>query len=235
MDDNVRITGEGEISYQLLDFSIKHNGFISSSILYVQRPGISDKLVYHYLIPRALNINRATIIFILNQLEYLPIHPQPDPLFESFFEHPIQLQPSRMYKIHAPNSEKSAEIISKLRFSLYPRPKESPPLIFIIDTSIKWTTSQENVLRQIIREAPLLNLSVWLHCPLHLIPFDLISSIGNVAIIWPSKSEIEILKNLLPNDKFCGPEVPLLHGMLFFSSLLCSDKGWEFTELGSPD
>ena len=235
MNSQVRIIGEGTVSYKLLDFSIKHNGFVSSTILYAQKPGISDKLIYHYLIPRALNNNNATIIFIVNQPEHLPIDPQPDLLFESVIDNSMQFKPGRMYKVQASNQDISAKILSKLRLSIFPRHKESNPLIFIVDTSTKWSSSLENELRRTIREAPLNNVSVWLHSPIQLIPSDLIASIGNVAVIWPSNSELELLKYYLPNDKFDLSDSTLLRGMLFFSSLLCGEKGWEFTEFGTPD
>jgi hypothetical protein len=71
-------------------------------------------------------------------------------------------------------------------------------IVFIFDTLQKWADELEIQIRHLIQEASSLNLSIWIHSPISLIPNDLLPTIGNVVIIWPSKSEIKLLEENLP-------------------------------------
>lgn len=231
-DGMVRITGEGELSFKLLDISIESDGFIGSSAVIAHRPGISDELVYHYMYARELMKARSAIIFPLEQPSTLPIDPQPE-ILDFKKGSSFQLQPGKSYRFKSQSELQSAKMIERVRKAILPRSPNDFPIIFVLDTLQTLSEPLEKELRILIRESPMNHISVWLHCPLTSVPRDLLPVIGNVAVIWPSKSEFDILKENLSTDRFVdidGASHP--RGMLFISNIVTSDgKGWQFSEL----
>ena len=232
----IRVIGEGEISFTLLDISIESKGFIGSGAIIVHRPGISDELVYHYLVSNELISKRSAIIFPFSHPLILPITKQPEIIDFSSVNWDAQIQPGSTYRLHSTSDAQGIRNLSKFRKAILPRSVNDFPIIFIVDTLQKLTPTLDRELRILIREAPMNRLSVWLHCPLNAIPSELFSIIGNISVIWPSKNDYDILKEHFSTDHFDLDGDIKKRGMLFASNLIIQNgKGWQFSEMEFDD
>lgn len=234
----MRITGQGDLAFKLLDICIESDGFIGSSAIIAHRPGISDELVYHKMLARELQLARSAIIFPLSQPLTLPLEPQPETLTLADEHWDTNIGPGKSFRLHNQSDAQGIKNLTKFRRQILPRKAgDSFPIIFVVDTLQKIPLTLEKELRTLIREAPMSKISVWLHCPLSSVPQDLFSVIGNVAVIWPSQSEFEILKNNLSVDRFIDNDGLEHHrGMLFISNIITpKGKGWQFSELEYED
>ena len=75
------------------------------------------------------------------------------------------------------------------------------PLIFIMDSLQPWSAKQEYLVRFLVDVSVFVNAVVWIHTSLQLVPMDLLTTIGNVLILWPSSKEAQTLTALLPSEK----------------------------------
>ncbi|MFZ5904110.1 MAG: hypothetical protein ACOYZ8_11240 [Chloroflexota bacterium] len=228
----IRVTGEGDLAFRLLDISVESGGFIGSSAIIAHRPGISDELVYRHMIATELSTKRSAVIFPFAHPLVLPYNLQPDTLDLNSSDWLSVIQPGKSFRPRLVADSTVFHSLAKIREGILPRPNNSFPIIFVVDTLQKLNPKLDQELRVLIREAPMNRLSVWLHCPLTSIPPEIFSIIGNVAVIWPSKKEYLILKENLSSDQITINHVPHTRGMLFISNIVLSDgKGWQFTEM----
>ena len=175
-----------EVSKRTLD--------LAGTSLIVNRPGLSDRVI-DKMIQKAINEN-ASVIFALSpsggQYENSKI------LYDT--NNHIAFLPNQIYKTNNGTQIDNARTLEHIRGWLRERPRneKKTPIIFIFDTLQKWIGELEIQVRYLIQEASSLNLSIWLHSPIFLIPSDLLPTIGNAVIIWPSKNEIKLLEENLP-------------------------------------
>ena len=176
-----------EISKQNLD--------LLGTTVIANRPGLSDqKIINDILIPTAFNDN-ASLIFALT--------PSGDQYKKCLTLHDNDLTtflPRQIYKIERGTQKENAKVIAHIRGWLRERSDDEKKIriVIIFDTLQKWADEVEIQIRHLIQEASSLNLSIWIHSPIFLIPNDLLPTIGNVVIIWPSKNEIKLLEENLP-------------------------------------
>lgn len=211
--DNVRILRDS--GYEFEGFLDSHlSDFLSGSIIIAQRPGVSNEKLLLPLVRLVLNKD-ATIILPLSQPEHS--------LSKSNFSHSTilpdvsldgPLASQHIYEFHNSHNQDSASaMLTRFRYHYILDSKSDSTLIFLVDTLQRWAIPFENELRHLIHEAPLSNISVWLHCPLYLVPTDLIPTIGSILIISPTKGEIEILRNHMTAKEM--PQEDLSNGVLF--------------------
>ncbi len=224
MSFKLRVVDEGPGSHSFAEISKQQLGFLGTSVIFVSRPGLSERLIYKHLIPKSFEQD-AAIIFALsasgNEHENLISLQQAEQ---------IKIVSKRIYQIEKGNQNDSADAIEYLRNTLRRRSKNEKnfPVIFIFDTLQKWTEKLEVQIRYLIQEASFLNLSIWIHSPIFLIPKDLLPTIGNVVIIWPSISEVNLLAENLPLlDVELGAQKQS-QGLFVYNKT--SGKGWQFTE-----
>ncbi|HAW52080.1 MAG TPA: hypothetical protein DCX54_07115 [Flavobacteriales bacterium] len=228
----IRVTGEGDISFKLLDISIESGGYIGSSAIIAHRPGISDRLVYQYLVASELTSKRSAIIFPFSHPLKIPYNIQPKSLDTNSADWKDKILPGSLLRIKSTSDNTILKSLAKLRKGILPRSTNDFPVIFVFDTIQRISPKLEEEIRILIREASMNKLSVWLHCPLTSIPPDLFSIIGNVSVIWPSKKEYDILKEHLSSDQIDFDGFPRSRGMLFISNIILTEgKGWQFTEM----
>jgi len=222
---NIRIIDEGPGAHSFVELSKQQNGFLGTSVIVVSRPGLSDRLIHNHLIPRAISQN-AAIIFPIS-IPYL----RNESILTLGQEEQFKISPNHIYKIEQSTQSDSAEnmafLLSHFRDSTSVN-KRHHPIVIVVDTLQKWSESLEVQIRYLIQEASGQNLSVWLHTPIQLIPIDLISTIGNVVIIWPSQNEIKLLSENLPaiDVNFWGKRQS--QGLFIYNKV--SSTGWQFIE-----
>ena len=225
--NQVQIIDEGVGAFSFVELSKQQNGFLGTSVIFVNRPGLSERLIHNHLIPKVLSQNAAVIfpLSISYRRNTSILTLGQDELFS--------ISPKHIYKIEENSQGESAEKMAYLRafFSAQSRRTESHPVVILIDTLQKWSEALEVQIRYLIQEASSLNLSIWLHTSIRLIPEDLITTIGNVVIIWPSKNEIKLLSENLPaiDVDFRGKKES--QGMFIYNKL--SGKGWQFKEFST--
>ena len=225
MDDAITLFDDGALSHFFVDFSKQQRGFLGSGAIITNRPGWSDRLILNML--TEVIAENAGIVFPL---------PATAQIYRNYCyllknNSKLQITPRQLYCTELKTQVSSARLLEKIRRQLADRSKDDHPIIFVFDTLQKITQPVELEIRHLLKDAAYLNLSVWLHCSLQQIPFDLISSIGNVVAIWPSKDEIQILEKHLPSTTdidFSGKKFP--PGILSFNK--ASNEGWRFSELG---
>lgn len=184
-----------EPSAQSFEEINKQNLDLLGTTVIVNRPGLSDqKIINDILIPAAFKEN-ASLIFALTPSgdkykKYLTLH---DNDLTTFL-------PRQVYKIESGTQKDNAMVIAHIRSWLRERSDDEKKIriVVIFDTLQKWADELEIQIRHLIQEASSLNLSIWIHSPIFLIPNDLLPTIGNVVIIWPSKNEIKLLEENLP-------------------------------------
>jgi len=199
-------------------------GFLGTSVI-VNRPGESDRLICDGLIPNALEQN-ASIIFPLSTSggKYEKLVMQTD----------IKIIPNHIYQIEGGTQNDSAKVIANLRSMLHERSEGEKefPIVVIFNTLQKWTEELEIQIRYLIQDASFLNLRIWIHSPIFLIPSDLLPTIGNVVIIWPSKNEVRLLAENLPSLEVEFGIEPQAQGLYFYDK--ASGNEWQFSEFPPP-
>lgn len=224
----VRWTGEGLHSHYLSDLN---KGFIGSSILIAHRPGVSDNILYKNYLLTALNLYQAVVIFPLAEPYYLPDKIKPILVSSDEINH-RSYKRGKIYRFQTHSFEEDRNQLDEFYCRHLFSKKRKVPFVIIIDTLKKWHPILEDHIRLLLREAPLSNGSVLVHCPLAIVPPDLLSVFGNVMVVWPSQHEIELLNSHFPADEVPPPENDLevnhSNRMLVFKSIPFSERGWEW-------
>jgi len=221
-----QIIDEGPGAHLFVELSRQQDGFINTSVIFVNRPGLSDRLLHNHLIPRAVDQNSA-IIFPLS-ISYQAY----EGILTLGTIEQVDIKPKHIYKIEHKSQNESAEKISILRSVLQGRKNSrATPVVIVLDTLQKWSEVLEVQIRYLVQEASYLNLSIWIHAPLHLIPNDLLPTIGNIVVIWPSKNEIKLIAENLPavDVELWGQKQP--QGLFIYNK--STPNGWQFIELTS--
>jgi hypothetical protein len=238
-----RIVDSGIEASSFSTFASQQRGFVSSSLILVHRAGVSDRILYKFFLYESLR-RGAIVVFPLVQHSFAGIDLEgkrlrPIEIFrDKNWESKKNLFLSgNMYKFHTKSQEDCAVLLSRLR-EIISTGKENHSeqnihsIIFIVDTLQKWEHQLEFQLRELIGEASTINVNLWLHCPLDLIPTDLISTIGNVIVVWPTVNEINILSNYLPLVQHEYSEFELSRGMLFCRSIPSKEENrWQLVNL----
>lgn len=220
---------EGEFSYELWDFVNSKQGLIGINTIFLQRPGFSDQLLYG-LIHKVLNDKSVSVIFTLPQPSRIPLEPPP---FVLDLEQRETIQNNIVigiaYRILANDDDEAAQTLASFRSYLSGNSLQNP-IILVFDSIHKWGDSLESEVRYWLREAPQSNISIWLHCPLDNLPVDLVTTVGSVVAVWPSKNEITLLRNMLPLREVTWEGESSHNGILIYShELFKSEKGWQLT------
>jgi|GEM_PF-4575985 len=227
-EDGIVDRGTGSIAFA--EFSDQQGTLIGSNLIIVHRLGMSDRLVYKHFLPRLIE-NDIIVIFSFPKKYIAAI--QPVEIFRKKDWNIESLIPQNVYQIHTNSQEEIAKELSIIRVKIFPRSIESVPIVLLVDTLHKFNPYLENELRNIIHEASFSNFSVWLHCPLHNIPIDLITTIGNIIAIWPTENEIEIISRHLPIGEIDLPGSTLSEGMMGYGYDLFGKKRLFYQKIGT--
>jgi hypothetical protein len=177
---------------------------------------------------------KIALVFPLNQPAQFPLVQSVviDPEQDSEFLQTVKL--GKVYRVIGIDQTSVLNITITALREFLPRKGKKFPLLFVFDTLQKWGDELDTLVRYLVREAPLANFGVWIHCPLAQVPEDLFPSIGNVVAVWPSRQEVEFLKTHLPADVIGMDDQSFTRGTLIFSNKLVEGKGWEWAEF-EPD
>lgn len=201
----------------------KQNFDIAGTSLIVNRPGLSERII-DKMIQNALSEN-ASVVFALSSSggKY-----EKCKILHNFDN--IAFIPGQIFRINDGTQGENAKAIAQIRVWLRERLRNENgfPIIFIFDTLQKWIEDLEVQIRYLIQEASHLNLSIWIHSPIFLIPTDLLPTIGNVVIIWPSKSEIKLLEDNLPGLDVDLESKKQLQGLFIYNERY--GNTWSFDE-----
>jgi hypothetical protein len=119
------------------------------------------------------------------------------------------------------------KVLEALRGRLHLREAKEKgfPVIVIIDTLQKWNEELETQIRYFIQEASFLNLSIWIHAPIFLVPAVLLPTIGTIVVIQPSRSELKILEESFPSSRIEIESKRYSQGLFVYNK--ASGKGWQ--------
>jgi hypothetical protein len=180
---------------------------------------------------RALK-NKSAVFFPLKEPYQLPGSLNPTYIKSEKIEARKRFQPGKVYRLLVESYEPEAPKLELFYKHLLESKTRDFPFVIIFDTLRKWTPFLEDHIRFLLRESPMAQGSVWLHCPLSHIPTDLLSVFGNVFVIWPSQHEIKLLNSHFPSDKIPAPrgksQDQYNNRMLVFNSKPISERGWEW-------
>lgn len=217
-------------SHEILDFSRELRGFIGSSLLIAHRPKASDSILYNYFLQRAL-AKKVAVFFPLKEPYHLPkpVHPVLIPSSQIHTRH--HFNKGKVYRFQTSSFDADAEYFEELYKKLLESRARDYPFSIVFDTLKKWTPILEEHIRFLLRECPLVQGSIWVHCPLAIVPPDLFSAFGNVIVIWPSQHDIDLLNSHFPSEK-----IPLINHekekinnqMLVFKSKPVNERGWSW-------
>ncbi|MCX6064948.1 MAG: hypothetical protein NT121_04240 [Chloroflexi bacterium] len=222
----IREIAEGEEADEIRDFIAQKKRFIGTSIIVANRPGASDAIIYQQVLKNILEFSIATVIFPLIAPSELPLEIKIETITTKQTNFLDSLVAGKAYRIQASTQKTVINFILKSLRKFLPREDKTVPYIFAFDTLQKWDEDLENLIRYLIREAPIANLGIWIHCPLGQVPLDLYPAIGNVMAVWPSIQEIEFLQTHLPAGTVKIEEKEYLRGTWIFSNQLIKGKGW---------
>ena len=234
----VRWTGEGLQSHYLSDLSAQQRGFIGSSVLIVHRPGVSHNILYQNFIPKAQNEYHSVVIFPLQEPHYLPHNLRSTPVPIDEIEK-RRYKRGKIYRFQTQSLKDDKPFLDAFYYNTLLSKKRTYSFVIVLDTLKKWHPTLEEHIRMLLRESPLNNGSLLVHCPLAIVPPDLLSVFGNVMVVWPSKNEIDLL-----NEYFPAKPVPSLKKisdhdsqMLVFKSKPFQKRGWEWKDFipSSPE
>ena len=193
-------------------------GYLGPSMIIVNQPSITDRLIREYLI-REVREENTIVIFPL----YLPDGNPGKKLFLD--ENPILA--GQTYFMKRETQRNDANVIKSLRTRLHNLNEQEKkyPIVVVLDIIQKWGEELESQVRYLLQEASSRNLSIWIHSPLFLIPTDLLPTVGTIVIIQPSRSEVKLLEEHFPSENH---EFESKGGSGFFIYNKRSSKGWQF-------
>lgn len=216
------------------DFFVSNShlgGFIGSSVLIAHRTKASDSILYNCFLARAL-AKECAVFFPLKEPHQLPGHLHHINIKSEKVENRKRFQKGKVYRLSITSYESDTVRLEAFYDHLLEAKSRDFPFVIIFDTLRKWTSPLEEHIRFLLRESPLVQGSVWLHCPLSNVPPDLLSIFGSVIVIWPSRHEINLLNSHFPSET-----IPLAGGenqgqynnrMLVFKSKPISERGWKW-------
>lgn len=188
-DEDLEILDEGIGSHAFAKLSSHSSMFLGTSLILIHRLGFSERLLYKHLLPGILE--KASVI-LLNR---------PPQMFPSdavvLFEKEVHLERAKIYHFRQSSWTEKRDLLEEIICPSGWRDAKNP-LIFLLDTLQVWDDDLNFAVRRILENAAYFNLSLWIHSPLNLIPDDLLTTIGNVLVLWPSQDEIRQLKAKLP-------------------------------------
>lgn len=227
----VRWLGEGLQSHFLSDHSGDKGGFIGSSIFIAHRPGISDGILYNYYIHRAINLYGAVVFYPFLEPFRLPIELRVSELEPETLNRK-RLKKASIYRLKTRDFEQDKTNLENFYAKLIASKNRQYPFVIVVDTLKKWHPVLEEHIRILIHESSISFGSVIIHCPLSIVPPDLLSVFGNVMAVWPSKYEIELLNTHFPSENVpvLTPEEETSYNswMLVFNSKPVEERGWQW-------
>lgn len=193
--------------------------YLGSSLIIVNRPRITDRLIRDYLI-RQVREEDPVVIFPLYMLD----RKTGKHLFLE--ENPIIA--GQTYFMKREMQSNDANVIKSLRSRLHNLKEEEKKcrIVVILDISQKWSEDLESQVRYLVQEASSRNLSIWIHTSLFLIPTDLLPTIGSIMIIQPSRSEVKLLEEHFPSENHEFESKKNSRGFFIYNKR--SGKGWQF-------
>lgn len=218
-------------SHEISDLSAKLGGFIGSSVLIAHRPKASDSILYNYFLQRAL-ANGSTIFFPLKEPYHLPDKVKPIYIKAEQIDSKNNYQKGKVYRFQTDFFDADAPKFDEFYKKILSSKSRKFPFSIVFDTLKKWTPLLEEHIRFLLRESPLVKGSVWIHCPLAIVPSDLLSAFGNVIVIWPSQHDIKLLNSHFPSERIpsngVGEKGSYNNRMLVFKSKPVNERGWEW-------
>lgn len=194
-------------------------GYLGSSLIIVNRPSITDRLIRDYFI-RQIREEDLVVIF--------PLYMSDGRIGKNLFLDENPIFPRQTYFMKREMQSKDANVIKSLRTRLHNLKEEEKryPIVVILDIIQKWSEELESQVRYLVQEASYRNLSIWIHSSLFLIPTDLLPTIGTIVIIQPSRSEVKLLEEHFPSENHEFESKKDSRGFFIYNKR--SSKGWQF-------
>lgn len=183
------ILDEGVGSLAFAELSAHSEVFLGTSLVLVYRLGFSQRLLYKHLLPVILS--KASVVLLGSQS---PVLLGKVPLLVG---EDTTLERSKVYHFGKASWKEKMALLER-RIEGWRAQGNQITVLFLLETLRKWNDELDTAVRLVLENAPYLNLNLWLHSSLDLIPDDLLPTIGNVLILWPSPEEVRYLKAKLP-------------------------------------